>query len=61
MSVPSSYDPEQTVWPGSFAAGTRDLYLYVDSWNPGAAVGAVLESDEDNNRSSLRNLSVTGV
>ena len=59
-SVPSSYDPEQTVWPGSFAAGTRDLYLYVDSWNPGADVGAVLESDEENNRSSLRNLSVTG-
>jgi hypothetical protein len=38
--------------PPGFSSGTSALYLYVDSWNPGVAVGAVDESDETNNRFS---------
>jgi autotransporter family porin len=48
------------IWPGWFAAGTSDLYAYVDSFNPGNANGTVLESNEANNHAELRGLSVTG-
>ncbi len=48
-STADSYAASYTRWPGAFAPGTRDLYLYVDSWNPGVAHGAVLEKDETNN------------
>lgn len=58
-STVESYDPAQTIWPGWFARGTRDLYLYVDSWNPGVVTGAVAESDETNNRAELH-VNVTG-
>jgi len=37
-----------------------DLYLYVDSWNPGVAGGAVAESNEANNRAELHGLVVSG-
>lgn len=60
-STPDSYDAGQTRWFGSFAAGTTDLYLYVDSWNPGYPNGAVQESDETNNRAEQHGLSVTGL
>ena len=57
-STPDSYSPVQTVWPGYFVAGTTDLYLYVDSWNPGVSYGAAQELDETNNRAELHGLSV---
>lgn len=48
-----------SIWPGFFAAGTRELYLYVDSWNPDVPGGAVAEQDEGNNRAML-GVTVTG-
>jgi hypothetical protein len=56
QSLPLGY----SLWPGSFAASTSDLYAYADSYNPGVVAGAVAESDEANNRAELRGLSVTG-
>jgi hypothetical protein len=47
-----------SIWNGSFAPGTTDLYLVVDSWS--GAAGAVRESDESNNGASLHGLSVSG-
>jgi hypothetical protein len=38
-----------TVWPGSFAAGTTDLYLVIDSWGPQGATSLIDERDESNN------------
>jgi hypothetical protein len=55
-----SYYAKNTIWDGVFAPGTTDLYVYVDSWNPTVAEGAVAESNESNNRGELRGLSVTG-
>jgi hypothetical protein len=49
-----------SVWPGWFAAGTSDIYAYVDSFNPGIVTGAVAESNEANNRAEIHGLSVTG-
>jgi hypothetical protein len=49
-STPDSYYVQNTRWRGQFAQGTSDLYLYVDSWNPTVATGAVDEVDETNNR-----------
>jgi hypothetical protein len=51
---------DYSVWPGHFAAGTTDLYVYADSWNPGVATGAVTESDETNNSIHLGGLTVSG-
>ncbi len=59
-STPDSYDVTRSLWSGYFASGTSDLYLYVDSWNPGSAVGAVLESNEANNRAERHGLVVPG-
>jgi CARDB len=50
-----------SVWPGWFAAGTSDLYAFVDSYNPGVGTGAVAESNEANNRAELHGLVVAGV
>jgi hypothetical protein len=47
-----------SIWNGSFAPGTTDLYLVVDSWS--GANGAVRESDESNNGASLHGLNVSG-
>jgi hypothetical protein len=47
-------------WLGWLASGTSDVYLYVDSWNPPMPTGAVLESDESNNRSEQHGIVVTG-
>ncbi len=60
VSVPSSYDAQRTVWPGAFASGSSDLYVFVDSWNPTVATGAVTEFDETNNRAEIHNLGVLG-
>lgn len=59
-STLGSYAFGHTIWPGWFASGTTDLYLYVDTWNPGVPQGSVLESDETNNRFELHDLDVTG-
>jgi hypothetical protein len=59
-SAPGQFAAPYSIWPGYFARGTADLYLYVDSWNPGVAAGAVAESNEGNNRAELHGLVVTG-
>jgi hypothetical protein len=59
-SAAESYAQPYTLWPGWFVQGTADLYLYVDSWNPGAPNGAVVESSEANNLSELHGLTVAG-
>ncbi len=41
--------PPNTRWSG--VSGAHEFYVYVDSWNPTVSTGAVLESDEGNNRS----------
>jgi hypothetical protein len=52
--------PGYTIWPGYFAAGTTDIYVYADSWNPSVATGAALEANETNNSDHIGGLSVTG-
>jgi hypothetical protein len=59
-SASGSYAGPYSVWPGWFAKGTSDLYFYVDSYNRGVPTGAVVESNESNNRAELHGLSVTG-
>jgi hypothetical protein len=56
-STPGAYCNWNTSWPGVFASGAKDLYLFVDSWNPTVATGAVTESDETNNRAERHFLS----
>jgi uncharacterized repeat protein (TIGR01451 family) len=60
-STPASYATLQTIWPGSFASGTSDLYLYVDSWNPTVDAGGVFESNESNNGAERHGFTVTGL
>ena len=52
-STADSYYAANTDWPGYFDSGPLDLYVYVDSWNPGVAGGAVGERDETNNRAEM--------
>ena len=59
-SAPGQFAAPYSIWPGYFARGTADLYVYVDSWNPGVAGGAVAESNEGNNRAELHGLVVSG-
>jgi hypothetical protein len=60
-STASSYSSQHTKWSGQFLSGTTDLYLYVDTWSANrSANGAVLESNEANNRAELHGLVVTG-
>ncbi|RPI53161.1 MAG: hypothetical protein EHM56_07570 [Chloroflexi bacterium] len=59
-STPDSFDVPRSFWMGYFTPGTTDLYLYVDSWNPGSFVGAVLELNETNNRAERHGLLVPG-
>jgi hypothetical protein len=59
-SSAGSYAQRYSIWPGWFASGTTDLYLYVDSWNPGVSDGAIFESDESNNQAELPGLLVSG-
>lgn len=59
-SEADSYYADNTIWNGSFAPGTSDLYVYVDSWNPTVATGAIVESDETNNRDEIHGLKVSG-
>jgi len=53
----SEYDSR---WQGWFASGTKDVYVYTDSWGPGFVYGANQESDETNNRTEILNLVVNG-
>jgi len=55
------YGSQYSVWPGHFAGGTSDLYLYVDSWNRTVPSGGVGESNETNNMSERHGLVVTGL
>jgi hypothetical protein len=59
-STPDSLAAPYSRWPGWFASGTTDLYVYADSWDPGVADGAVAETDETNNRAELHGLTVRG-
>jgi hypothetical protein len=59
-STPDSFDVERSRWGGWFAAGTTDLYVYVDAWGGDAEQGLIEEADETNNRAELRGLEVTG-
>ncbi|HSJ54372.1 MAG TPA: hypothetical protein VLC52_11585, partial [Anaerolineae bacterium] len=59
-STPDSLDVLGSFWTGYFTPGTTDLYLYVDSWNPGSPAGAVLELNETNNRAERHGLLVSG-
>ncbi|MDM8530892.1 Calx-beta domain-containing protein [Anaerolineales bacterium HSG25] len=60
-STAGNFSADHTIWSGQFAAGTSDLYLYVDTWSPErGSAGLVSESDETNNRAELHGLSVTG-
>lgn len=52
-STPDSYYAPNTRWQRIFLKDTKSLYLYVDSWNPGMATGAVEELDETNNVASF--------
>jgi uncharacterized repeat protein (TIGR01451 family) len=58
---------EFSLWDGWFAAGTTDLYVYVDSWacedwnnNICTPTGAMVELNEENNTDAIHNLEVTG-
>jgi hypothetical protein len=55
-----NYAAGYSVWPGWFAAGTQDLYVFVDSWNATTTTGAVRESNENNNILHLPGLTVQG-
>jgi hypothetical protein len=59
QSTVDSYSAEYTKWPGWFANGTTDLYVYVDSWGRNGD-GNVVELNEQNNLGELRGLQVTG-
>lgn len=49
-------------WPGSFASGTSNLQLFVDSWNPTVSYGSIAEKIENNNRYVYPgSISVTGL
>jgi uncharacterized repeat protein (TIGR01451 family) len=54
------YSDTYTIWPGHFASGTTDLYIYADMFGPLGPDGNVAESNETNNRAELHSLSVTG-
>ena len=55
----TGYDPERSFWTGWLPSGTTTLLMFADSWNPGAAGGAVNERDEANNQDQIA-VRVTG-
>lgn len=56
----SSFRAQNTRWRGNFAAGTTDIYVLVDSWNPGVATGAIDEISEANNLVRRSGITVSG-
>ncbi|NJL33563.1 MAG: hypothetical protein HC893_06500 [Chloroflexaceae bacterium] len=61
-STPDSYAASFTRWEGRLPAGTNNLYVYVDVWNPESATGTVDEGSagEQNNTTVLTGLTVEG-
>jgi PKD repeat protein len=66
LSIPSNFvgpeqgfDPIHSEWDGTLPAGDHKLFAYVDSWHPSNSYGAVLESDENNNRCGPVSITVT--
>ncbi len=58
-SAPTSYNIPYSRWLGRFTApGTHNLYVYVDSWGGSDGRGAVIESNETNNRASVLDLRI---
>jgi len=46
--------PEYTRWPGWFAtSGFHAVYVYVDSYGPSSPSGAIIETNESDNRADL--------
>lgn len=60
LSTAGGFDPFRTYWLGWLASGTTTLYALADSWNTVGASGAVLESDETNNRGVRDGQTVSG-
>jgi hypothetical protein len=60
-SLRGSYVDESTLWDGRLPAGARSMYIFVDSWNPTVATGAVPELDERNNLVGRTDVRVTGL
>jgi hypothetical protein len=60
ISTTSSYAANYTNWGDRLAAGTTDLYVQADSWNPGKAIGASGDSNLANNLFQINGLRVTG-
>lgn len=60
QSLKGLYVDDASFWDGRFPAGTRSLYIYVDSWNPTVAHGAVQESNEGNNLFGRTDVRVAG-
>ncbi|MGC9039982.1 MAG: choice-of-anchor Q domain-containing protein [Roseiflexus sp.] len=60
LSTGSGYDPLRTYWLGWLANGTTTIYALADSWNTVGTSGAVIESDETNNRGVRDGLTVSG-
>jgi uncharacterized repeat protein (TIGR01451 family) len=59
-SEPGGFHETYSRWPGWFASGTSELYIYIDGWGDPGEPGAVIESNEENNMAVLRNLQVGG-
>ena len=59
-STVGSFAAGYTNWRGRLAAGTTDLYVQADSWNPGQSVGASGDTNLANNLFHVGGLHVTG-
>jgi hypothetical protein len=59
-STVGSFAPGYTNWRDRLAAGTTDLYVQADSWNPGKIVGASGDTNLANNLFHISGLGVTG-
>jgi hypothetical protein len=58
-STAGSMYPGLSNWNGTFKeAGTKNIYVYVDSYKPGSTTGAVLEQNEANNRAQITGIIV---
>ncbi len=61
-SGPGGPYADNTIWPGYFAPGTTDLYIYADSYSDDGGPGALIrEHYETNNRAELHGLVVAGI
>jgi subtilisin-like proprotein convertase family protein len=60
-STLGSFAIDYSRWPGYFAAGTKDLYLYVDSFSDnGSPSGTLLETNETNNWAGMHFAALAG-